>query len=108
MSNSKGTPGEALEALVSELDIIEAKLEVDKHCDCPDCRDKRWLVKTLRASLLAQPRETIPENILRAADAIAAYPEAYQGYPLILAKYLRDNWPSLPATPPTDRKDSQP
>ena len=46
-----------------------------------------------------EARDTIPENVLRAADAIAAYPEAYQGYPLILAKYLRDNWPSIPKGP---------
>lgn len=42
----------------------------------------------------------IPENILRAADAIAAYPEAYKGYALILAEYIRSNWPSLPARVP--------
>lgn len=51
-------------------------------------------------------RNTIPERILRAADAIVAYPEAYTGYPLILAKYLRDSWPSIPAAPSPRREDT--
>lgn len=48
------------------------------------------------------PGRTIPENILRAADAIIAYPEAYEGYALILAKFLRDSWPSIPSAPQGD------
>jgi hypothetical protein len=50
-------------------------------------------------TLNAPPRNLIPENILRAADAVIASPADYTGYPLVLAKWIRDSWPaiSLPA-----------
>lgn len=85
---------------------------MDCGCTGPACETEAkareaWNRRTLPPSTGAPDlRQTIPENILRAADAIVAYPEAYQGYPLIVAKYLRDSWPALPLQPAGDLREA--
>ncbi len=60
--------------------------------------------QSLEAKLAAAP-EPIPEAILRAADAIIAYPEAYEGFALLLAQFLRDSWPAIPEAKPEPQPD---
>lgn len=43
-----------------DLETIKAKMELDKNCDCPDCRDKREMVAEIERMRAAQPTPVPP------------------------------------------------
>lgn len=71
-----------------DLQIIKAKLEVDKNCDCPDCRDKREMVREIERLWEALTHPPVVEAKPQ-GEAALEYAQS------IVKSLLTKHWPEI-------------